>query len=63
MHSQGLSEKNATDRRPAGNEATADAAKVREVNVGSGTLQMTQETVPTGLVPLPRFLRRFAGLG
>ncbi len=42
--------------------AAAEMPEVRTVDVGGETVEMIGETVPTGLVPLPRFLRRFAGI-
>jgi hypothetical protein len=57
-----MATKDATAPRSGEVQESGGEAKVREVNVGSRTVRMTQETVPTGLVPLPRFLRRFAGL-
>ncbi len=35
-----------------------DAPKTIEVDLGGSTLTVTQGTVPSGLFPLPRFLRR-----
>jgi hypothetical protein len=40
----------------------AEASETIKVDLDGQTLTMTQETVPTGLFPIPRFLRRFAGL-
>ena len=37
-------------------------AKTVEVELGGEKVLITQQTMPTGIVPLPRFVRRWAKL-
>lgn len=39
-------------------KAAEDAPEIIEVKLKSGTLKVAQDTVPTGIFPLPRFLSR-----